>query len=84
MQFAPTFMHEPFPALMLILTVNVGWRICSFQDTDVNDNEFTNFEVAYWRNGGIEWASLNDSLHYFRTWSDAIDFYEDAIEGVCI
>ena len=45
-------------------------------------NEFTNFEVAYWRNGGIEWASLNDSLHYFRSWSDAVDFYEDAIEGV--
>ena len=59
-----------------------GWRVCSFQDTDVNDNEFTNFEVAYWRNGGIEWASLNDSLHYFGTWSDAVNFYEDAIEGV--
>jgi len=45
-------------------------------------NEFTNFEVAYWRNGGVEWASLNDSLHYFGTWSDAIDFYEDIIQGV--
>ena len=61
-----------------------GWRVCSFQDTDVNDNEFTNFEVAYWRNGGIEWASLNDSLHYFRTLSDALDWYEDAVEGVCV
>ena len=40
--------------------------MCSFLDEDVNGNQFTNFEVAYWRNGGIEWASLNDSLHYFR------------------
>ena len=61
-----------------------GWRGCSFQDTDVNDNEFTNFEVAYWRNGGIEWASLNNCLNYFRTLSDALDWYEDAVEGVCI
>ena len=59
-----------------------GWRVCSFEDTDVDGNEFTNFEVAYWRNGGIEWASLNDSLHYFRSWSDAVNWYEDAIEGV--
>ena len=37
-----------------------GWRVCSFQDEDVNGNQFTNFEVAYWRNGGVEWASLNE------------------------
>ena len=59
-----------------------GWRVCSFQDTDVDGDTFTNFEVAYWRNGGVEWASLNDSLHYFRSWSDAIDFYEDIVQGV--
>ena len=61
-----------------------GWRVCSFWDEDVNGNEFMNFEVAYWRNGGIEWASLNDCLNYFRTLSDALDWYEDALEGVCI
>ena len=61
-----------------------GWRVCSFEDTDVDGNQFTNFEVAYWRGGSIEWASLNDCLEYFRTWSDAINWYEDAIEGVCV
>ena len=33
-----------------------GWRVCSFLDEDVNNNTFMNFEVAYWRNGGVEWA----------------------------
>jgi hypothetical protein len=61
-----------------------GWRVCSFLDEDVNGNEFTNFEVAYWRGGGIEWASLNNCLNYFSTLSDALDWYEDAVEGVCI
>ena len=61
-----------------------GWRVCSFLDEDVNGNEFMNFEVAYWRNGGIEWASLNNCLNYFSTLSDALDWYEDAVEGVCI
>ena len=59
-----------------------GWRVCSFLDEDVDGNEFTNFEVAYWRGGSIEWASLNNCLEYFGSWSDAINFYEDAIEGV--
>ena len=61
-----------------------GWRVCSFLDEDVDGNTFTNFEVAYWRNGGIEWASLNDCLNYFSNISDALDWYEDAIEGVCV
>ena len=61
-----------------------GWRVCSFLDEDVDGNTFTNFEVAYWRNGGIEWASLNDCLNHFSTWSDAIDFYEDIMQGVCV
>ena len=61
-----------------------GWRVCSFLDEDVNGNEFTNFEVAYWRGGGIEWASLNNCLNYFSTLSDALDWYEDAVEGVSI
>ncbi len=59
-----------------------GWRVCSFQDEDMDGNQFTNFEVAYWRNGGVEWASLNDCLEYFGTWSGAIDFYEDIVQGV--
>ena len=61
-----------------------GWRVCSFQDEDGDGNEFTYFEVAYWRNGGVEWASLNDCLNYFSNISDALDWYEDAIEGVCV
>jgi len=61
-----------------------GWRVCSFWDEDTDGAEFLNFEVAYWRGGSIEWASLNNCLRYFRSWSDAIDFYEDAIEGVVV
>ena len=59
-----------------------GWRVCSFWDEDTDGAEFLNFEVAYWRGGSIEWASLNNCLRYFRSWSDAVDWYEDAIEGV--
>ena len=60
-----------------------GWRVCSFLDTDVDGNEFTNYEVAYWRNGGIEWASVNGCLEYFTCLDRALDLFSDA-SGVLV
>ena len=61
-----------------------GWRVCSFEEMDIETcEEFTNYEVAYWRGGSIEWSSLNGCLEYFRCFDRALDFYGEAA-GVCI
>ena len=52
-----------------------GWRYCTFWDIDVDGNRFLNHEVANWVNGGIEWASENNQLEYFRTSVAAIGHF---------
>tara|TARA_Y100001963_G_C6455345_1_gene297678 strand:- start:29 stop:406 length:378 start_codon:yes stop_codon:yes gene_type:complete len=59
-----------------------GWRVCSFIDDDVDGNTFTNYEVAYWRGGSIEWAASNGCLEYFRCIDRALDYFEDIVGGI--
>ena len=61
-----------------------GWRVCSFVDTDLETCEdFTNYEVAYWRGGSVEWGSVNGCLEYFSCLDRALDFFSEA-SGVLV
>mgnify|MGYP003135497527 CR=1 FL=1 len=46
-----------------------GWKLCMFVDncgTYDRPSWILNHELAYWKDGGIEWASRNGKLDYFQ------------------